>query len=177
MTNPYSNNTLPAARITLSVTGRLRQFLIVTASVFLLSACDGGIFGTGDGEDPKLDLETVDGDQNSGFSGVNEPPNIEDYEINDLNVAPPDDDDVPFGNNTQTDVDNRTLVRIVNAITDSTDSLVMIDRQDTESPLVAKRYRSHTAEKLCGDRQQSVLSAGNPRCTGICPDRRDGRSS
>lgn len=145
MNNPYSYTvTLFAAltQILKVVLTRLKLGLqagsvLLLVALFSLTACDGGIFGTGDGEDPKI---IVDPDASEGeepvVSDINEPPDPAEYDINDLNVSAPDENDLAFGNNNLTDADGRALIRVIHAITDEEDSLVLIDRENTDTPLV-----------------------------------------
>ena len=114
--------------------GSMALLLLVVAG---LSACDGGIFGTGDGEDPKIIIEPegTEGEE-PVVSDINEPPDPSEFDINDLNVSAPDDNDVPFGNNNLTDADGRALIRVIHAISDEIDNLVLIDREETDAPLV-----------------------------------------
>ena len=114
---------------------RLHSCLSTLALVVLflgLSACDGGILGTGDGDSTIIPPETM----NPGTDSVIEPPNPADYDINDLDVPAPDLTDIAFGNNEITQAGGQALVRVVHAITDESDNLVVVDRQATDNPFL-----------------------------------------
>ena len=90
----------------------------------LLSACDGGIFGTGDGQPPIIEVEPLP-------PGGPAPP-VTPVEMDQL----PDPLDVEFSNDFSTTLRNDALIRLVHASTGLADSIVITDRGNTSEPLV-----------------------------------------
>lgn len=131
----------------------IRQFIVGLCLLFL-SGCDGGIFGTGDGEDPTVVVPgdtTEDGQMGTPVTGdMNQPPDGVSLSVVTANTTG------SFNNSEITNSGNNAQVKLLNASPDETLSLVAINNNMIEAPLLPLPGITTTA------RDSGYITLSNP---------------